>query len=331
MSGMIANLTKRFINLHVRSGQPDVLLFATPRGGSTWFMELVCSQPGFRYCNEPLNVRSAEIRRISGIGSWEELYSTAAAEKLERYFSGLLDGSIDLRNPNPFRPHYRFFTRRVVAKIIHGGVDRINWFRDTFNARILYVLRHPIAVSLSRQELPFLPHFTGSEYTRHFSHEQIELAREIIGSGNRLQRGVLAWCLHNRVPLRDASDDWTVVTWEQAVLQPLPVIEHLCRKLDLSQPERIMRHLHVPSGVIHKSDAPTQTLLREASSDERQSTLVRKWSFTVSPEETTGAMGILEAFGIDAYRQGDFLPADKYWIGRRPEFPRAPAGAGETG
>jgi hypothetical protein len=318
---VIANLAKRFINLHVRGGQPDVLLFATPRGGSTWFMELVCSQPGFRYCDEPLNVRSVEIRRVSGIGSWEELYSADAGERLERYFTGLLDGSIDFRNPTPFRPHYRFFTRRVVAKVIHGGVDRINWFRDTFNARILYVLRHPIAVSLSRQELPFLAHFLTSEYTRHFSREQVKLAREIIDSGTRLQRGVLAWCLHNSVPLRDAADDWTVVTWEQAVLQPLPVIERLCDRLALPEPDRIMRHVHVPSGVIHKSDASTQALLREASSEERQSTLVRKWSFTVTPEEATRAMQILEAFGIDAYRHGDFLPADKYWIGRRPGFP----------
>lgn len=318
MAAILRRLAKALINLHITSDQPNVFLFATPRGGSTWFMELVACQPGFRYCDEPLNIRSEWVRESLGIDQWADLYGPAADARFEGYFAGLTSGAINFRNPNPLKPHYRFLTRRTVFKIIHGGVDRISWFRDTFNGRILYCLRHPIAVSLSRQELPFLPHFLESRYAQFFSSEQVEVAEKVIRTGSHLEQGVLAWCLHNSVPLRDATDDWTVVTYEQAVIDPTAVIDCLCERLELPDPKRIYHQLHVPSQVSVKSDEETRDLLGQGGDGNNRQALVCKWRQKVSAPEVQSAMSLLKVFDIDAYSADSFMPSKKYWIGGHP-------------
>ena len=73
----------------------------------------------------------------------------------ERYFDDFVAG-LGFTNPNPLRGHYRPITHRIVFKEIHGLADRINWFRDTFNARVVYLVRHPIAVTISSERFPLL-------------------------------------------------------------------------------------------------------------------------------------------------------------------------------
>src|SRR5690606_24342168 len=44
-------------NVHRPNGLPNVCIVSAPRSGSTWLLELVLSQPGFKPCNEPFNLR----------------------------------------------------------------------------------------------------------------------------------------------------------------------------------------------------------------------------------------------------------------------------------
>ena len=145
---------KSATNVHRPDGRKNICLFSTPRSGSTWLMELIWSQPGFKACNEPLDVRSPLVRRYLGITDWLELYNHSAVPALHKYFQALCEGRLHAIDPVPFRRYYRPVTHRIVFKIINGAEDRINWFRDTFNGQIVYLARHPIAVSLSREYYP---------------------------------------------------------------------------------------------------------------------------------------------------------------------------------
>ncbi len=311
------NTAKHLTNIHRQGGKKNIFLFATPRGGSTWFLQLVSSQPGVKFCDEPLDIRSAEVREHSGINDWKELYSSNVEGKYKSYFSDLIDGTSSFRTPNPLRAGYRFLTNRVVLKVIHGGVDRINWFKDEFDANILYCIRHPIAVSLSRKELPYLPYFLESDHKNNFTADQQKLASDIIISGSTLEKGVLAWCIHNSLPLREIADDWVLATYEQAVMQPDVVIDSLCDKLDLTHPELIRKQLNVPSPVINESDSETVNILKGDSNNRIQ--LIRKWKNKVSDDDEKRAMDILNEFGIYAYKMGNFLPDASYWIGEKPK------------
>ena len=302
-------------NIHRPDGSPNVFLLSTPRSGSTWLMELIWSQPYFKSCNEPLNLRIPLVQEHLGITEWQDLYNDSASRLLEDYFQAFCDGRLRFKNTSPRHEFYRPITHRAVFKIIHGGEDRMHWFRDRFNGRIVYLIRHPIAVSLSREVYPRLHAFLSSDYRRHFTSDQLEYAHRILDTGSKLEQGVLSWCLQNAVSLRQATADWAIVSYEQMVLDPRPVVAYLADRLELPKPERMMDRLAVPSAVKAKSDKETQSVLESGTGT--RSWLVEKWRKQVDESQERRAMEILERFQLDVYRCGDLLPADRVWIRRQ--------------
>jgi sulfotransferase family protein len=304
-------------NVHRPDGRPNVLLYSTPRSGSTWLMELIWSQPGFKTCNQPFYLEHPAVRSHLGIDDWDELYSTGATEKFRTYLDAICSGRIGFTNPNPLRRPFRPVSHRIVFKEIHAPGDRINWIRDSFNARVVYLVRHPIAVTISSERWPTLPALMHSDYRRHFTAEQLAEAERIVKRGGDLDRGVLMWAMHNAVALREATDDWAVVSYEQMVLDPEPVIRELATKLDLPEPNRMRERLGVPSvNVQFKSTDETRRLLNSGAADKRPF-LVEKWRKTVDRDDESRVMGILGLFGIDVYRDDDVLPGPRAWIGPR--------------
>jgi len=305
---------KSVSNVHRPDGRPNVLLFSTPRSGSTWLMELIWTQPGFKYCNQPLSLINPQVRRELGINGWGELYDERTIPTLERYFDDLCAGRVRFSNPNPMRGHYRPVTHRIVFKEIHGLADRIGWFRDRFDARVAFLVRHPIAVAVSSERFPLLGTFLTTGFRDHFTTAQIAFANRVAADGSHVERGVVAWCLQNAVPLREMTDDWAFVTYEQLVIDPEPVVRELADKLELTEPGRVMDALTVPSvNVKIKSTEQTQRLLFEEAAERRPS-LIEKWQQQVGPDEQARAMQALEVFDIDVYRAGDVLPAPWAWL-----------------
>jgi hypothetical protein len=317
----VKRTVKALSSVHLPDGRPNVFLYSTPRSGSTWLMELIWSQPGFKTCNQPLYLESPAVRRHLGIEDWVELYSLEALPRIERYLARICQGRIGFTNPNPFRRFYRPVTRRIVFKEIHASADVAELAAERLNCRVLYLIRHPIAVTLSTERWPTLPAFLSSDHRRHFGAEELALAHRIVERGDRLERGVLAWCLQNAVPLRRTGGDWAIVSYEQLVLDPLPAIAELARRLDLPEPERMVRRLPVPSvNVRFKSTEETRRLLTEGGPGTRPY-LVEKWRRKVGARDEARAMAILEAFGLDVYRAGDLLPAERYWVADRDGAP----------
>ena len=312
MLSAIKQAIKVHANVHRSDDGADVFLFSTPRSGSTWLMELIWSQPGFKPVNEPLNLRNPYVRRHLGINRWQDLYTGGAEPALEHYIRGFQEWKHLFLNSSPLHRYYRSRTSRLVFKVIHGGEDRIPWFRDRFGGNIVLLVRHPIAVSLSREIYPRLEAFLESDYRRHFSGRQLRLARDVIKKGSRLEQGVLSWCLQNAVPLREATADWVVLTYEQMVLDPGPLLKRLGEKLELDDIDRMSAALSIPSLVKGKSDPETQRLLENYVSNRRK--IVDKWCQHVDKSAERQAMTLLSEFDIDAYHYDDVLPSDRLWV-----------------
>jgi hypothetical protein len=308
-------IIKSFSNMHRQGKAPNVFLFSTPRSGSTWLLELIWTQPGFKHCDEPLNLRDPQVRKNLGINQWKDLYTDACAlPALERYFRGFQEGKIGFKNPKPFAGNYRPLSSRIVYKIIHGGEGYINWFRDTFQGKIVVLLRHPVPVTLSREVLPRLHAYLPSDYGRHFSMEQTEFAQEIIDRGSRFEQGILSWCLQNAVPLWQRADDWVVVSYEQLVSDPEPLVLHLARQLELPEPDRMLERLSIPSGSSRKSDNKTQQFLQAQNVPEERRWLIEKWKGKVTQEQTDQAQTILDMFQIRCYSAESVLPTEELWL-----------------
>ena len=298
---------KSLSNLH-RSKGKDIAVLATPRGGSTWMMQIVASQKAFKAINEPFNIRDPLVRRSSGIFSWQELYE-ARTERIKEYLNGFQRGKFGGFNPNPFRRGYRPFSARLVFKIIHLRPDWLFGIDKLLNLKIIMLLRHPVPVALSRKEFPVLDFFENEAFSAAFSKEQIGEARNIAIRGSHLEKGVLAWCLHNAPVLWDPPTVWEMFFYEECVLNEEKEFERLLTFCECHNKGRALEQAQIPSLVIGKSDRETQAFLRKGQSTKiDRRFLVEKWRKRVTNDELRQVQGILDMFRVDKYKADEFSP-----------------------
>lgn len=303
-----ARLVRRVVPLHRPCGKKSIFIIAMPRGGSTWLMELVASQPEMRHISEPFDFRNPRVREHLKLDSWNDLYRVGNAPTIRQYMLDLESNRVTFMNPVPFRRFFRLQTMRTVFKLIHACEDQLEWLAGEFGGVGIHLMRHPIAVSVSRKVRPRLDAFVSSDYSRFFTVEQLDEARRVVEEGDTLEQGVLSWCFQNSVPLRTKSPAIHVLTYEQLVCQPERMVPMVCNWLDLSGIDLALQQVRIPS--------TTANLTFKDSADQISSTapkdLIRKWRSQVKPDEEARVMRLLEVFELDAYEVGSDT-SSRYW------------------
>jgi hypothetical protein len=308
---------RRMCNLHRQGAAPSVAIMSAPRSGSTWLMELIRTQPGFKSVEEPLNLRTPAVVSHLGIEDWSQMYGPSAAATLERYFRGFLDGRIRFMDHRPLAPHHRWITNRIVFKILHGAEDHTAMLSG-LGLRLVHLVRHPLPVALSRRELPRLPALLSDANLSRFPDDVAEHALARCRDGGDLDRAVVAWCLQN-APLF-ADPDLTLVTYEQLVVDPGTVIGRLAQTLALPDPDRMLSRVRVPSHSHAPADVERRSVL-ESGGLVDPTGLVDSWRNDLAVGEARRLMDTVSAFGIEIYRFDDPLPLNPYRIPipNRPE------------
>jgi hypothetical protein len=318
----LAGVARYLGNLHVKGSKPDIFLLSTPRSGSTWLMEAIAAEPGIRPCNEPLNLRKPEVVRRLGISSWSDLQSPAAQPAVERYLRRLARGGIGyaFKTPHPRQRGYHAYTNRVIFKLLFGCEDSINWLRSTFQAQIVGLIRHPIPVSISREQLPRLSALMAADYFHRLPARVQASARRIADRGDALELAQLDWCLQNKPLLESRTQLDLLVTYEQLVLQPEVVAGALISTFDLTRGDKVRESMDRLSGSVSKSSRESLAALENRGSD--ATALLAKWRRQVDPDTEHRLMKVLEELDIDIYRAGQLLPDPAYWLG--PGYPSDP-------
>lgn len=303
-------------NVHRPNGLPNVCIVSAPRSGSTWLLELVLSQPDFKPCNEPFNLRKPAVVRRLGLSRWSELNDSVHLPTMKAYLESFLDNrySAAFKGLRPGLAHYRFVTHRIAFKILFALEHRLDWLAETLNARLVLLIRHPLPVALSRTSLPRLDAFFESEYRGFLSAGQLRLAEDVLRRGDPLERAVLDWCLQYAVPLERFRDRFLLVTYEQLVLRPDPALDALAEHLVLDDVELMRARISRPSGSVTKSNAETVGFLQGRKNNDDRQWLIDKWRPRVPQDRERSLMRFVNDFGIDVYRSGESAPADAYWI-----------------
>ncbi len=316
---------RRFLTLHLPARERPIFLFSNARSGSTWLMELLASQSGTRFVDEPLNPDQHREPGSPLPPTWEFLLPhPQRVPTIEKYFEQLLRGTCQIGGPRLLSGYYRPLTWRVVFKILRCH-DLMSWFQQRFDARMILLLRHPIATNLSRKTVPRLPLFlSNAEYCAQFlTKSQLQLGREVFKGGDELEKKVLDWALQNVPPLKflDRSA-WYCLHYEDLVAQPAAVVADLARALQLPQPETMLKRVHRPSRSVGQSDDKTREFLGQARPEGNY--LLSKWRERVSLAEEQRVFELLAAFGLDQYAVGQELPVRRV----QPGF--APTGTAEN-
>ena len=305
-----ARFVKKSFNVHKPGKKGDVFVFAMPRGGSTWLMELISTQPQFKYINEPFNLRSHYQSTYFGFTDWKKLYQDENLDKVLKYIKGISSGKLTFHNPLPFRDFYRPYTTRSVFKIIHSCEDKVDNILENPKNHAIVLLRHPIAVAISRKALPRLESFIDSDFANKFTSAQIDYAKAIVENGNHLEKAMVSWCFQNALLLKSRAENKSIVTYEQLVKEPDVVLDYLNGRLKFERMDKIVDQLNVPSRSSKKSKASTTKAI---SGKKDPDYILSKWRKDINPETEASLMKILEMFGIDAYKK-ESLVSDKYWI-----------------
>jgi len=297
-----------------RLSENPIVIFATRRGGSTLLMEMIASQPGVGFVNEPLNLwhyrpyfdqlpHPPRGRFIS--------LSQEEARQVRSYFEDLLSGRIKAFNAwNPFHPTWSFCIRRLVVKLL-GANTLIDWMAEEFDIEVLYLLRHPVPVALSclgrnwgndaeayLQNSYFREQILGSERAR--------FAEEVLSSGTPLEKFVLEWCLENFYPLQVYKERpwWLVLTYEEVISRPKQVSELICSRFGLPNSERMALMVGRPSRTTFFADA------RETIVKQGPQVMLGRWLKRVPQEELRGIQEILDVLGLWAYQAFSPYPTE---------------------
>ena len=192
--------------------------------------------------------------------------------------------------------------REVLVKFIRANL-MLGWLRRTFDARIVFLLRHPAAVVESQLRL-------GGDDWEPYEHlaryrGDAEFQRSSVGRYDTLLEADLSpaealttiWCIENQHPLEQAErTGYEVVFYEHLIEEPEREWCRVVRALGLSGlPD---------AGLLTK---PSQQASREWRT-QRLTNDYRRWMDRISPPVSAEIDSVLRRLGVSVYAVGDPLP-----------------------
>ncbi len=308
----IKNFIRVYSTFHIPDKRKNIFLFSAPRSGSTWLLEILMTQKGYKWVREPFNLRNAHVRKHLGISHWVELQNKVSLPKIEKYIQTLASRNIrdiGYKYPAPFKEFWRPVTHGTMFKILHACEGYIEILKEKFNGEVIFLIRHPIPVALSRDVLPRLNTFIESDFRKNFKQEQLIFAANIIEKGTHFEKGILDWCFQNAVPLKHKKPDWLIVYYEDLILYPEKVIDAIAREFQFTDKEKMFSRLHIASTSSKKSKEETQKIIFDPQKlKDNKKWLLEKWVGKISGQEKLAAQEILDIFDIKVYRADDTLP-----------------------
>ena len=294
--------------VHKQGAEPNILLFATRRGGSTFLMELIAANKRIRSIDQPFEVSSefATAAQVADLPLFEDGQLSSlderSARRLQSVTERIFAGKVVINAPRRvWRRDVAWRSNRLVLKILDAKA-LIGWFAETVPCEIVFLTRHPIPQSLSCIRNRWT--LTASAYLRderfveaNLSDTALATAHDVMRSGTQLEQFVLNWVLENVAPIRLLPDypDWLHVRYEDCVTDPSGVLDTVATRLRLEDRERMQAMVQRPSVSSAMSTSQTRELIEQG----RAAAVVTRWRRDIDGDVETWCNQLLETFGID--------------------------------
>jgi len=299
-------------------GQPDLLLFANRRGGSTLLMDMIYSQESFNFIDQPFDFTHRQYN------PYKDLLPNLSSSKLVAldeedgkyllfYVEKLLSRKVILRSQWRFwEPGYKSSYSRYVVKIVNAKA-LINWFYRTIdNVKIVYLVRHPIPNSLSVMQKGW--ELTTSAYLnnkifveKYLLNDLYDYVSKIADTGSPIEKHVLNWCLENLVPIRSwGTSDWYKFSYEHIVTNPQKTVQDICENFKFTDSQAMLDTIATPT---RTSSEKLKTSIRSIGEVER----ISRWMDKVDGIDLDNVQRMLDIFEIDLYHTRSPYPNDSYF------------------
>lgn len=309
---------------HEPGDRPDICLFCTRRGGSTWLMETIGANRGVLPLNQPLeiltpNLTPYQYRRLPKFDRGQIVHPDPdQMDELRAYTDDLMAGNIRVNAPHRFwRKGFRFRTDRLLLKIVDAK-PMMDWFDSTYDIDVAYLVRHPIPQSISCVRNGWVT--STRAYTRNdwFVEEVLrdptlrDFAEERDRNGGSLERFVVNWVVENLYPLRVLAErpHWLALSYEECVADQEAVFATICEHLKLDDLEPMRRASCQASRSSSMSSQESVSAIRAGDRHAQ----VAGWMDRVTDDEIAAASAVLDRFEVSLYSARSPLPD---WSGYR--------------
>ncbi|MCA9263644.1 MAG: hypothetical protein KDA60_07330, partial [Planctomycetales bacterium] len=311
--------------IRLRPAKKPILIYASRRSGSSLLMEVIGTNRGVMFSDQPFGMytaSSANINRLPIFPYGQIAYPDAEEEEiLAEYLNDLLSGRVKANAPWKLWSRSTHFQNNRLCLKITDAKCLIDWIDQRFDVHTIVLTRHPVPQALSVAHVGWL--CTGKGLLRNQTYVDTWLNQglehycwDIYRTGTEIERRVLDWALEN-LPLLSRLPNcshWLYLGYEDLLTRSESIIDALARELDLPAKNRMLSRL----------DLPSRSTARESASDRKQlikqrdrQQLVGSWQAKVTEADVRAAFDVLEHFGIDLYRPDSPLP-DHQRIGRQP-------------
>lgn len=303
-----------------------IIIAGSGRSGTTWVLDAIAKPNRLRTVFEPLHP--------VGVPSAKEFANryvpdNAKEVDLKRFMDRVLSGQFrsiwtDYRvRPDRFRfdkgfsvvksnykklvVHYFRYLKKgsdgLVVKFIRANL-MLGWIRANYDARILFIVRHPGAVIASKISLGG-PDWTHTDLLKKYSQDERLLRdylwrnRDLVSSPlDPVQGHAIVWCIENAIPLQYAhKNGYCVAFYEDLILNPEQEWQRVITGLGLqNMPEKDM--LALPSQQVSKT-------MRNKRFDADQ---IGRWMSFFSQEQLAEIDRTLKIFSISSYSAFDPVP-----------------------
>jgi len=278
----------------------SILVAGTARSGTTWLGDLIASQIPSRILFEPFNPDLVpDYRRFHYFQ-----YMRPGTENPEFYAFAQKVFTGEIRNRWIDSQNERIISKFRLVKEIRANLA-LKWLNDNFpEVPIIFIMRHPCAVVLSRIELGWAtdsdiePLISQPQLVEDYLGPYLDLIRSAV---NIEEKHAVIWSVSNLVPLKQFNSNEMKVVY----------YENLCTHPEVELPgifETIGYQFLSP--LIDIINQPSQTA-RRASAVVAGTDKIGNWKQKLSRSQIDNILRVVDEFGLSHLYGDSSMPLDK--------------------
>ena len=284
--------------------EPDVgksiLVAGTARSGTTWLGDLIASQIPSRIMFEPFNPDLvSDYRRFHYFQ-----YMRPGTENPEFYAFAQKVFTGEIRNRWIDSQNERIISKFRLIKEIRANLA-LKWLNDNFpEVPIIFIMRHPCAVVLSRMELGWAtdsdiePLLSQPQLVEDYLGPYLDLIRSAESSE---EKHAVIWSVSNIVPLKQFnSNEMKVVYYENLCMHPEAELQGIFETIGYQ----------FSSPLVHTIHKPSQTT-RAGSAVANGTDKIGNWKQTLSHSQIDNILRVVDEFGLSHLYGDSSMPLDK--------------------
>lgn len=278
----------------------SIIISGVPRGGSSWFAEVVNTLPGSAVLWEPLHLKYYPIFKDLNFKWRQYIDENNTDPTIKSTFDKLLSGN----NLTPGVVKKTDMQDLISADYLIVKFCRANrmlpWLTTTYSfKKVIHLLRHPCAVVASQ-----LKYGAWNDVGNSFTEEElkpdgfIENYYEILKKVDSPEKKLAAmWCLDNLIPLSYSNKRWVTIYYEELMRSPKTELD----KIDLPFPSQTIENITKPSSTTKDGSPITDNNVEKQLS---------YWKETLSDVQIQNILNLVMEFNIKVYNENIFPNTD---------------------